>query len=94
MLIQSYLGTNMMEIGKLDTPAFPILMPSFQLLNLVAWVKVLYNSLYKIYIIFRRLYRKRESLLIQLKYIVVKTAIVESVDTHCVFLKYAGPGVR
>lgn len=51
MLIKSYLGTNMMEIGKLDTSVFPTLMPSFQLLNLVAWVKDLYNSLYKIYII-------------------------------------------
>ena len=42
MIVQSYLsylGTGMMEIGKLATSTFPIMMLSFELLiNLVAWV--------------------------------------------------------
>lgn len=53
MPVIKLLGNKRMGREKLDTSVFPVLMPSFQLLNLVAWVKDLYN--FYIYILYESL---------------------------------------
>ena len=35
MIVPSYLGTSMVDIGKCTTPTFPTMVPSFWLLSLV-----------------------------------------------------------